>query len=633
MTRNFSRLILVSVLLAAFSAPRNTPAPDLTWMNKVDPWVLETAANGQTEFILYLREQADLSHAAQFSAKIEKGKYVYSQLAGLALRTQGPILSMLEKSGLQHRSYWIENMIWVRGDLSAVQAMAQLPDVAHIYANPRIKMDLPDPSRSLIPPEPQSPDTIRWNISIVRAPDVWAMGYTGQGAVVGGADTGYQWDHPALIDQYRGWDGFNANHNYNWHDAIDTVGDPWHDSPTPVDPYGHGTHTMGTMVGDDGADHQIGVAPGAKWIGCRNMDYHGYGTPATYIECYEWFIAPYPIGGNPLTQGDASKAPDVINNSWACIDSEGCPDGSILLLDAVQAVRAAGILTVHSAGNSGPACGTIRDPAAIYPESFTVGATNSSDRMYEASSRGPATVNYQDHSETVLKPNVSAPGVSVYSSIPTNTYGYATGTSMAAPHVAGLVALMISAHPNLAGNVDEIEDLIEGSAVALTPSNQECGGISDRQVPNNTFGWGRIDALTAVADSSFSLEKTISTGLIIPWQPFTYTLQVSNYLPLTPVTNVVVSDVMPANTIFITATLPHTRTGDLLEWAIPSLGGGESASFDLVLQASPTVTESLTNRYYGVRGDGVPSLQGPPLQTLVAKYFLYFPYMVQGTIP
>jgi serine protease AprX len=369
MTQFLRRLVLVSLLLATFSAPANTPASSDAWQTKVDPWVLDTASSGQTEFILYLREQADLSRAAQLGAKVDKGSYVYTQLAGLARRTQGPILADLEIRGLQHRSYWIANAIWVRGDLQSVQALAQRADVAHIYANPRFKMDLPDASQHLstLASDLSSPDAIPWNISRVRAPEVWAMGYTGQGTVVGGADTGYEWDHPALIDQYRGWNGVSASHDYNWHDATDTTGDPWRDSPVPVDPYGHGTHTMGTMVGDDGLSHQIGMAPGAKWIGCRNMDYLGYGTPASYIECYEWFIAPYPIGRDPLTDGDPSKAPDAINNSWACTDGEGCPDGSTLLLAAVQAVRAAGILSVHSAGNSGPSCGTVRDPAAIYP--------------------------------------------------------------------------------------------------------------------------------------------------------------------------------------------------------------------------------------------------------------------------
>jgi serine protease AprX len=123
---------------------------------------------------------------------------------------------------------------------------------------------------------------------------------SGQGVVVGGQDTGYQWDHPAIKSQYRGWDGVEADHAYSWHDAIhEDLGslDLNHcgfDSPVPCDDHGHGTHTMGTIVG--GADNvgtQIGVAPGARWIGCRNME-NGWGTPATYSECYEWFMAPYP---------------------------------------------------------------------------------------------------------------------------------------------------------------------------------------------------------------------------------------------------------------------------------------------------------------------------------------------------
>ncbi len=205
----------------------------------------------------------------------------------------------------------------------------------------------------------------------MHAPDVWAQGFTGQGAVVGGQDTGYQWDHPALINQYRGWNGTTADHNYNWHDAIHSGGGVCGaNSPEPCDDSGHGTHTMGTMVGDDGAGNQIGMAPGARWIGCRNMD-QGNGTPATYSECYQWFIAPTDLNDlNP----DPSKAPDVINNSWSCPLSEGCTDPNVLLAD-VEAVRAAGILTVHSAGNSGPTCSTVDTPAAIYDASFTVGAT------------------------------------------------------------------------------------------------------------------------------------------------------------------------------------------------------------------------------------------------------------------
>src|SRR4029078_3292034 len=139
--------------------------------------------------------------------------------------------------------------------------------------------------------------------------------------------------------------------------------------PQPCDDNGHGTHTMGTVVGDDGAGNQVGMAPGAKWIGCRNMD-QGNGTPATYIECMEFFLAPYPVGGTPA-QGDPSKAPDITTNSWGCPPSEGCALGT--LQAAVEAQRAAGILMVVAAGNSGAACSTTTDPPSFYAASYTVG--------------------------------------------------------------------------------------------------------------------------------------------------------------------------------------------------------------------------------------------------------------------
>ncbi len=147
------------------------------------------------------------------------------------------------------------------------------------------------------------------------------MGYSGQGVVVGGQDTGYDWDHPALVGAYRGWDGSTVSHDYHWHDAIHgndphtSPGNPCgYDLPEPCDDRGHGTHTMGTVLGDDGGRNQIGVAPGAQWIGCRNMD-RGYGQPATYLECFEFFLAPYPVGGR-LHRAIPDLAPDVTNNSW-----------------------------------------------------------------------------------------------------------------------------------------------------------------------------------------------------------------------------------------------------------------------------------------------------------------------------
>jgi subtilisin family serine protease len=241
------------------------------------------------------------------------------------------------------------------------------------------------------------------------------------------------------------------------------------------------------MVGDDGAGNQVGMAPGARWIGCRNMD-SGVGTPATYMECYQWFLAPTDLNNqNP----DPTRAPHVINNSWSCPPDEGCTDPD-LLRAIVENVRAAGIITVHAAGNSGPGCSTVNTPAAIYDASFSVGATTSTDAIAIFSSRGPVTIDGSGR----LKPDISAPGSSVRSTIRGGNYGLASGTSMAAPHVAGLVALLVSAQPELAGQVDTIESIIRQAAVPLTMATG-CGGDTPTSVPNHTFGYGRIDALHA----------------------------------------------------------------------------------------------------------------------------------------
>src|SRR5690606_9647267 len=387
---------------------------------------------------------------------------------------------------------WIANMIWVRGDAAAVERLAQRAGVAHLYANPRVRLELPATG-----PASQAATAVEPGVERIGAPDVWALGITGEGVVVGGQDTGYAWEHPALKNQYRGWNGSTADHNFNWHDAIHSDLTPFPDnpcdldSPVPCDDNSHGTHTMGTIVGDDGGANQIGVAPGARWIGCRNME-QGVGTPATYSECFQWFVAPTDLAGD---NANPALAPDVISNSWTCTPGEGCADPN-LLLGVVENVRAAGIVVVSAAGNSGSnapiGCSTITQPPGIYDAAFTVGATDLSDTIASFSSRGPVTVDGSGR----LKPDVTAPGVGVRSAVPPSGYGYKSGTSMATPHVAGLVALLLQAQPDLRGNVEAIETLIRHSAVPLT-SDQGCGGDGPADVPNNVYGYGRIDALAA----------------------------------------------------------------------------------------------------------------------------------------
>jgi len=472
----------------AQAAPRE-PVPaaqDAAWFDKVSPALLaEASVEEVSEFILFLDEQADLRELGPHQARVERGALAVERLRAVAADAQADILASLAVRGIEHRSFWVANLIWVRGDLNLAFELAASTRVARVLPNTRLKMELPGGKATNL-----GPSGIEASISVVGAPDVWALGFTGQGVVIGGADTGYQWDHPALVNQYRGWNGVSADHAYNWHDAIHSSDGPCgFDSPVPCDDDGHGTHTMGTMVGDDGGSNQIGMAPGARWIGCRNMD-EDYGTPITYTECFQWFIAPtddQDLNPNP------ALAPHVINNSWYCPPSEGCTDATILQT-VVENVRAAGILVVVAAGNDGPACESIEFPPAIYDASFSVGATGGAtfENIASFSSRGPVSVD----GSMRMKPDISAPGVDIRSSVPYDGYDSWNGTSMAAPHVAGLAALLISASPSLAGNVDVLETVITATAVPAATS-EGCGGDEIDDVPNNTFGHGRIDALAA----------------------------------------------------------------------------------------------------------------------------------------
>jgi subtilisin family serine protease len=489
-------VVLVSLVAAGLASAGGT-----AWQRKVDASVLTRAEAGNTGFLVYLEDQADLSGAYALDTKRAKGRYVYERLTSMARKTQAPLLARLDDLDVRHESFWVTNAIWVAGRVNAVQAMAQRPEVEHVYAMGRGRLDMPAGAQATRGANLAL--GVGNNISHVNADDVWALGYTGQGVVVASADTGVEWTHPALKAKYRGWNGSTANHDYNWHDGNpNPVNTPCPGpSPEPCDDDellggGHGTHTTGTMVGDDGAGNRIGMAPGAKWIGCRNMN-NGVGVIPTYLSCMQWFIAPTKIDGSAP---NSAKAPDVINNSWGCV--EVCPPPA--LQDTLQASRAAGIFYAVSAGNDGlgappPAagCSTLQNPLARYPEAFTVGATYiGTDAIAEFSSRGPV-LGDPTAPLGLMKPNISAPGVDVRSSLRGGGYGLLSGTSMAGPHVAGLVALIISANPSLRGNVDKIEDIIEQTAVRLT-TNEGCGGDTLTQVPNNTFGWGRIDALAAV---------------------------------------------------------------------------------------------------------------------------------------
>ncbi|MCO6486862.1 MAG: S8 family serine peptidase [Phaeodactylibacter sp.] len=488
--------IVIIISMASWQKPESDE-----WKNKVDASLLEKAYAGEeAEFLILLQEQADVSGSRQFRIKEEKAAFVFNKLQQTAKQTQGPVIALLEEAGAAYRPFYIVNAILATGKLDLIRRVAQLDAVAQVQDNPAVRLQAPLAEESGTPPISFRNALVEWGIDKINADDVWAMGYTGQGVVIGGQDTGYEWDHPAIRDTYRGWNGNTADHNHNWHDAIHSlIGDPNDtnpcglDSAVPCDDHSHGTHTMGTMAGSESNEGKsIGVAPGATWIACRNME-KGAGTPATYIECFEWFLAPYDLNGE---NADVTYAPHVINNSWSCPESEGCnPSNFATMQMVVDNLKVSGIVVVVSAGNSGSNCATVNTPAAMYENSFSVGATQQNDTIAGFSSRGPVIADGSGR----LKPNVAAPGVSVRSAVLNGGFANFSGTSMAGPHVAGLVALLISAKPELAGQVEEIESIIEQTALPLF-SGQDCAEFSGQQIPNAVYGFGRVDALAAVLE-------------------------------------------------------------------------------------------------------------------------------------
>lgn len=497
--KKYSTFLILSSFLfltwTAFTPSKTTNFEDDNWEEKISPKLMTQALRGEAlDFLVILKNQKDVSASQNFKTKEARGNFVYEKLKQNALADQKNILRVLKNSQASYQSFFIINAIQVKGNFNLLQKLAKLPEVNQLTDNSPILFEEPVSTNYS---NSRGPTTIEWGIDMIDAEEVWALGYNGQNVIVGGQDTGYDWTHPALDHNYRG-NGTTVDHNYNWHDAIheiisssaDTINPCGLDSAFPCDDHNHGTHTMGTMVGEDG-DNQIGVAPGAKWIACRNME-RGNGTPATYIECFEWFMAPTDLNNeNP----DVSKAPHVIANSWSCPTSEGCDSTNWHVMETVvQNLKASGVVVVVSAGNSGSqGCGSVSTPAAMFEASFSVGATAQNDTIAGFSSRGPVTV----HGTGIRKPDVSAPGVGVRSCIRDSSYASFSGTSMAGPHTAGLVALMISANPDLAGQVELIEDIIEQTAVPKTDT-LDCGGISSQDIPNNIYGYGRINALAAV---------------------------------------------------------------------------------------------------------------------------------------
>ena len=425
------------------------------------------------QLFVILSEQATLSPANDITDYDDRRNFVYDVLRENATSSQAGLRHDLERLSLDFTPYYLINALAVDGGPLIRYWLESRPDVDRVLDNPVLR-PLPQPPH-ISSGNALAPSGIPWNLSLIGADRVWnELGVVGDGIVVGHSDSGVQGDHPELAPAYRGLDG---NDDFNWYD-------PWNQTERPIDIGGHGTHTLGSIVGKN-----TGVAPGAEWIGCVNLA-RNLANPALYLDCMQFMLAPFPIGGDPFEDGDPSRSAHVLNNSWGCPDQEGCDAGT--LIDAVKALRAAGIFVVAAAGNDGPDCETIRHPLAIYDEVFSVGAVDRSGNLAHFSSRGPVTADGSGR----IKPDIVAPGVDILSAFPKDTYEYLPGTSMAGPHVTGVIALIWSANPSLIGDIERTEEILRTTARPYAGSLPTCtNALGDA---NNGVGYGIVDAFAAV---------------------------------------------------------------------------------------------------------------------------------------
>lgn len=392
-----------------------------------------------------------------------------------AAQSQAAILQELKQgtrrgSVLEISEYFITNMIYIKAHKDVILQLAQRPDVVSITPDFTITREEPIYTTGVTS---LSGSGIPWNLNTVKAPQVWNdFQMKGSGVVIGIIDTGADWQHPALMTQWRGYNPANPASpcgEYNWYDVIN------HTS-LPSDAAGHGTHVTGTILGQDAAAGKtIGVAPGAQWIAVKA--FQGESASASdLIAAGQYMLAPTNAAGTPQPE----QAPDIVNNSWG---GKADPAYYEWYRDMVRAWRSAGILPVFAAGNTGAEGeNSILTPAS-YPESFAIAATDSSNKLASFSSRGPG------FHQGVLKPDISAPGVSILSAWPGGGYAYGSGTSMAAPHVAGAAALLLAANPNL--TPEDMEEALKGTALALTDAEYPTS-------PNAGYGSGLVDAHAAM---------------------------------------------------------------------------------------------------------------------------------------
>jgi len=501
-----------------------------------------TGKNDYIKVMIVMKDQVDIAaldkHLYEINASAEyRAKTVITSLMDKAASTQGPLLGYLAESSvsgsvLSYKPFWVTNFIWAEVKPDVVYSIAGRMDVAEMDIDAELDYDRP----VAFEPAGEKDASSESGLKVINAHKMWEIGITGAGRLVMNDDTGVDGNHPALNYKWRG-----ATSSPWYHAWID----PAAGSQFPSDCDNHGTHTMGIMTGRAGSD-TIGVAPAAEWIAAKTIC-AGNGT-SNHMTAWQWAMNP---DSNVNTITDM---PDGIGNSWH--DPTGVPTNgdctSTIYLNALASMEAAGIAIVFSCGNSGPGASTITRPKNINEtliNSFSVGNVNGNTSfpwvINNTSSRGPGYCG--NTGKFRFKPEVSAPGTSVRSSIRNGAYANLTGTSMACPHVVGAVTLLRQAFPNATGK--QCLEALYWTAL-------------DHGVPgeDNAYGMGVIDVWAAY--------QYMKSNII----------RQQNIIILDNATNYDTVNVYFGGTItdvnFSMNSLTHSKTGDL-EFSIKSPAGTE----------------------------------------------------------